>query len=81
MGAEQSTAQSSTQPRGQQLRKTETANFDFRHEEGTTQRSFLPEASGMSGTEGRQDTTRSKESRDSNYYWLEVGMDVVKKID
>ena len=81
MGAEQSSAQSSSHTGGQQLRKTETANFDFRHEGATLQRGFLLEASGKSAGEGRQEWRRNKESRDSNCYWLEVGMDVVKKID
>ena len=80
MGAEQSTHQSPVHHQTQQLRKTETANFDFRHD-GTIQRSFLLEGSGgESRNEGRQEKI-NKENRDKNYYWLEVGMDVVKKID
>ena len=80
MGAEQSTDQSPSHHQPQQLRKTETANFDFRHDGPTIQRSFL-EAVGDPRTKGRLENTRSKEKRDNNYYWLEVGMDVVKKID
>ena len=80
MGAEQSTHQSPVHHQTQQLRKTETANFDFRHD-GTIQRSFLVEAVGDPRTKGRLENTRGKEKRDNNYYWLEVGMDVVKKID
>ena len=80
MGAEQSSHHSPSHHQPQQLRKTETANFDFRHDGATIQRSFLLEAGGDPGTKGRLETTRSKEKRDK-YYWLEVGMDVVKKID
>ena len=82
MGAEQSSEQAASHHRPQQLRKTETANFDFRQDGATLQRSFLVEAGGESRTEGRRENTRRKEkTRDNNYYWLEVGMDVVKKID
>ena len=81
MGAEQSSHQSPGHHQPQQLRKTETANFDFRHDGATIQRSFLVEAVGEARTEGKLENTRSKEKRDKNYYWLEVGMDVVKKID
>ena len=78
MGAEQSAGQPPAHHPGQ-LRKTETANFDFRHDGTTIQRSFLLEA-GESRNERRQEKM-NKENRDKNYYWLEVGMDVVKKID
>ena len=81
MGAEQSTSQAAAHHQPQQVRKTETANFDFRHDGATIQRSFLVEAGRQTRTEGRLENTRSKENRDKGYYWLEVGMDVVKKID
>ena len=81
MGAEHSTSQPASHHQPQQVRKTETANFDFRHDGATIQRSFLVETGRQYRTEGGQEKTRSKENRDNNYYWLEVGMDVVKKID
>ena len=78
MGAEQSTTtHPSAHHQPQQIRKTETADFDFRYDGKTIQRSFLLESS-ESRNEGRQE---NKENRDKNYYWLEVGMDVVKKSD
>ena len=89
MGADQS--RDSFQGSGS-VRKTETANFDFRSEvpsrfskdEKSSDRSSnswtKPTFNNFQSTKTKTGETSLNDSR-SNCYWLEVGMDVVKRLD
>ena len=70
MGAEHSQQTAQASPR-----KTETANFDFRYESQTFERDYRQTFAG-----GNITSSGGKES-EKNYYWSEVGMDVVKKME
>ena len=82
MGAEQS-----QQPGQNPIRKTETANFDFRYERPSLENKS-PRSQGSSqrntweGNKSPQSKERidSSSKNDNSYYWLEVGTDVVKRI-
>ena len=91
MGADQS--QHSTQS---PIRKTETANFDFRYEGASLQSNCLFSKTGGTGGGARETGGKTRENsfsgyrkdmigggfeNDNNCYWLEVGTDVVKRID
>ena len=73
------------------VRKTETANFDFRSEvpsrfSNEDRRSIgsnswnKPTINNFSSTKHKTGETALNDSR-NNCYWLEVGMDVVKRLD
>ena len=91
MGADQS-RDSSFQGSGS-VRKTETANFDFRsevpsrfaNEDRTSKNSGSsswnkPAINNFSSTNNKTGETSLNDPR-NNCYWLEVGMDVVKRLD
>ena len=61
-------AEHSQQTQQSSPRKTETANFDFRYDGPTLERDHP-----QTGLEGKES--------DKNYFWLEVGLDAVKKME
>ena len=81
MGAEQS-----QQPGQNSIRKTETANFDFRYERPTIENKILRSQAtyrrnmfeGNKSLQSRRERIDSSAMHDNSYYWLEVGTDVVK---
>ena len=77
MGAEQSRD-------GAPLRKTETANFDFRFDQpnkNESTKSSPSHANIEKKTEHWSKEQKMNTSGDNNSCWLEVGMDVVKRLD
>ena len=74
MGAEQS--------RECNTKKTETANFDFRFDFANKNEDSIGKEKNTE-TSWKQKTEELKSEGDFNKqcYWLEVGMDVVKRID
>ena len=73
MGAEQS--------REPALRKTETANFDFRFDQPFKKDNEESTQSNHTSTSINKKTGCREPNMKTGDYWLEVGLDVVKRLD